>query len=240
MQYQRVASEFRRIVEVVFGLTLALPALAMPPESVYLTTWLRSNQAIASATDLEPWGPTSEHPEYPATRVVFGDSILAKMNTARLGDHVFNDAVSTNTAPALCRRVSHYRRASRLSAGALVHIGTNDATQILVGLWTARDTKDAFDCIGKNILVPFKWAAILHVTSDFVAGKPGQPLQSYTAAQKNAVIDDLNVYAQGVCGALARCTWVPSPIDDRPELLRDGLHPNQAGYDLLAPGWVLP
>lgn len=144
-----------------------------------------------------------------------GDSIIAFM---RVKD-VLRDAVNRGSAGArghnvcqMIRQVSEFqtRRA------ALVHVGTNDAGDILGGIATIQHWRNRVNCILAYATIPLVWAET-HQTA---------------YPNKNAIIDQLNLIAKEACEARdVPCVWVPSPwVQFRPDYFPDGTHPNALGY----------
>lgn len=155
-----------------------------------------------------------------------GDSIIHRMRVHSVIGDAVNRGSSGATGNLVCQMV---RQVSEFQArrAALVHIGTNDATDIMSGLATLAQWRNRVNCILAYATVPLVWAGI-HYTG---------------VARKNTIIDQLNEIAEAACEERDQahpelpCVFVPSNLGERfnPALFGDSTHPNAQGYAVWIP-----
>lgn len=168
----------------------------------------------------------------PAGAVVFfGDSIIQRLYVSQITtDRALNFGLWGATSWWV-NNLLQGMTTPRTARAAVVHVGTNDARYILAGAERLADLRANVGRILDAITAPTVLTGVHHTTYD---------APTFSAAQRNEVIDQINAIERELCAARSHCLWVPSNLDDasghvRPEFLDDGLHPSAAGYAQWAP-----
>lgn len=161
-----------------------------------------------------------------------GDSIIHRARVRAFASDGVNRGSAGATGYEVCQMVRNVPEFQQARA-AVIHFGTNDATEILQALAAGEDLAvllrrfgNTVNCVLNYVTIPIVWGGI-HLTG---------------VAKKNPVIAQMNALIMARCIARERlCVFVQSPLDRgtgqfQADLYGDATHPNAAGYALWAPG----
>lgn len=186
---------------------LALPALALPPDSVYMSDRDRSGQIDhirrAMQVDSRP------------LRWAYGDSMVAAWVLSHIGDRWENFGISGTSLLAVCRDITHYTVPGTTGEAVLVSAGSNDTRAIIAGRWPIKESFAAQQCIVDAVKGPL---IVLEIPQMFYEGSD----------EANHLRNSLNLSWRRLLDNRPGARLIRWPITEEKTL--DQLHPGPVSY----------